>query len=747
MRLIKACNLFSKGFGADDAAAKKTGSRGSGRLNDGGSRGSSRLSSRGSLAGLTTGPGGPGMGPGGNDGRRQSGRSSIAKRRSQRASTLRRNNGGGGDTKVELSPAMQARSTMRQTQRALTGRRPSRLLPPPTEDFAEWFLRSQHPATSARLRKEMASTLGPVAICDRLDIDVLLRVAVRQLRFVAGADVVTIHTMNRRTGRLRPRFSTDMARWKRCHPSRPEDPTVEACYESRALLNVANVASWAEARAGMGGPRQPAFDVGGRYMTRSTLCVPLVLPHQVHGLGDGGDAKRCLGVLQLTNRLNRRAWLGPGPETRGGVTTELALAQRTRAFSHRDECAAYVLAAAVSFLLYYEREVRAMRSAQLAATWGGSTFGGGRGALVARHGGALGAGGGAAHGADATRDLAVSRFRYAQCACSVLQGTWIPKDVLDMNLGRDGERRDSLSSVHGGADDEPRILTDEQRLATPRMAMAEAVVAATLVASRRLECAHLSCYRLEALEMHLNAFVGATKAFSAFRRCFKRRRRETWWMSPVQGKFKKFNLVGLSRHVKNARRMQHAFWHLDDDIRARIRRRKVKDDIRSHAKRAGARKRPWFDGFPMVALDDDAAPRPSPVRKPPGAPFPRGDDAASAVTVAPAAPYPDVEGPMERTGWSFDGVPAMPPIHPHRMSRAALAPADDVSCVTFNTRPTFDAGYLEDDLTFDADASYAKSSVFGEHFGESSNDVYPCALPGFAGAADPLGSWRSLALF
>ena len=77
----------------------------------------------------------------------------------------------------------------------------------------------------------------------------------------------------------------------------------------------------------------------------------------------------------------------------------------------------------------------------------------------------------------------------------------------------------------------------------------------------------------------------------------------------------------------------------------------------------------------------------------------------------------------------------------------ALAPADDVSCVTFNTRPTFDAGYLEDDLTFDADASYAKSSVFGEHFGESSNDVYPCALPGFAGAADPLGSWRSLALF
>ncbi|KAH8096040.1 hypothetical protein JL720_3384 [Aureococcus anophagefferens] len=364
---------------------------------------------------------------------------------------------------------MQARSTMRQTQRALTGRRPSRLLPPPTEDFAEWFLRSQHPTTSARLRKEMASTLGPVAICDRLDIDVLLRVAVRQLRFVAGADVVTIHTMNRRTGRLRPRFSTDMARWKRCHPSRPEDPTVEACYESRALLNVANVASWAEARAGMGGPRQPAFDVGGRYMTRSTLCVPLVLPHQVHGLGDGGDAKRCLGVLQLTNRLNRRAWLGPGPETRGGVTTELALAQRTRAFSHRDECAAYVLAA---------------------------------------------------------------------CACSVLQGTWIPKDVLDMNLGRDGERRDSLSSVHGGADDEPRILSDEQRLATPRMAMAEAVVAATLVASRRLECAHLSCYRLEALEMHLNAFVGATKAFSAFRRCFKRRRRETWWMSPVQGKFK-----------------------------------------------------------------------------------------------------------------------------------------------------------------------------------------------------------------
>jgi hypothetical protein len=102
---------------------------------------------------------------------------------------------------------------------------------------------------------------------------------------------------------------------------------------------------------------------------------------------------------------------------------------------------------------------------------------------------------------------------------------------------------------------------------------------------------------------------------------------------------------------------------------------------------------------------------------------------------------------MERTGWSFDGVPAMPPIHPHRMSRATLGPADDVSCVTFNTRPTFDAGYLEDDLTFDADASYAKSSVFGEHFGESSNDVYPCALPGFAGAADPLGSWRSLALF
>ena len=129
VRLIKACNLFSKGFGADDAAAKKTGSRGSGRLADGGSRGSSRLSSRGSLAGLTTGPGGPGMGPGGNDGRRASGRSSIAKRRSQRASTLRRNTGGGGDTKVELSPAMQARSTMRQTQRALTGRRPSRLLP------------------------------------------------------------------------------------------------------------------------------------------------------------------------------------------------------------------------------------------------------------------------------------------------------------------------------------------------------------------------------------------------------------------------------------------------------------------------------------------------------------------------------------------------------------------------------------------------------------------------------------------
>ena len=112
--------------------------------------------------------------------------------------------------------------------------------------------------------------------------------------------------------------------------------------------------------------------------------------------------------------------------------------------------------------------------------------------------------------------------------------------------------------------------------------------------------------------------------FSAFRRCFKRRRRETWWMSPVQGKFKKFNLVGLSRHVKNARRMQHAFWHLDDDIRARIRRRKVKDDIRSHAKRAGARKRPWFDGFPMVALDDDAAPRPSPVRKPPGSARIRG---------------------------------------------------------------------------------------------------------------------------
>ncbi|KAH8076296.1 hypothetical protein JL721_289 [Aureococcus anophagefferens] len=579
VRLIKACNLFSKGFGADNAAAKKS--------------------------------------------------AEPTRRRSAAPPAAAAN-------KVELSPAMQARSTMRQTQRALTGRRPSRLLPPPAEDF-EWFLRSQHPTTSARLRKEMASTLGPVAICDRLDIDVLLRVAVRQLRFVAGADVVTIHTMNRRTGRLRPRFSTDMARWKRCHPSRPEDPTVEACYESRALLNVANVASWAEARAGMGGPRQPAFDVGGRYMTRSTLCVPLVLPHQVHGLGDGG----------------------------GG--------DRTRAFSHRDECAAYVLAAAVSFLLYYEREVRAMRSAQLAATWGGSTFGGGRGALVARHGGALGAGG-ARRTAGAARDLAVSRFRYAQCACSVLQGTWIPKDVLDMNLGRDGERRDSLSSVHGGADDEPRILSDEQRLATPRMAMAEAVVAATLVASRRLECAHLSCYRLEALEMHLNAFVGATKALSAFRRCFKRRRRETWWMSPVQGKFKKFNLVGLSRHVKNARRMQHAFWHLDDDIRARIRRRK-------------------------------------------------------------------------RTGWSFDGVPAMPPIHPHRMSRATLGPADDVSCVTFNTRPTFDAGYLEDDLTFDADASYAKSSVFGEHFGESSNDVYPCALPGFAGAADPLGSWRSLALF
>ncbi|KAH8096039.1 hypothetical protein JL720_3383 [Aureococcus anophagefferens] len=45
VRLIKACNLFSKGFGADDAAAKKSGP-GSGRLADGGSRGSSRLSSR-----------------------------------------------------------------------------------------------------------------------------------------------------------------------------------------------------------------------------------------------------------------------------------------------------------------------------------------------------------------------------------------------------------------------------------------------------------------------------------------------------------------------------------------------------------------------------------------------------------------------------------------------------------------------------------------------------------------------------
>ncbi|KAH8049272.1 hypothetical protein JL720_15661 [Aureococcus anophagefferens] len=592
---------------------------------------------------------------------------------------------GFGATPRRRSPA---RSTMRQTQRALTGRRPSRLLPPPTEDFAEWFLRSQHPTTSARLRKEMASTLGPVAICDRLDIDVLLRVAVRQLRFVAGAGVVTIHTMNRRTGRLRPRFSTDMARWKRCHPSRPEDPTV-------------------------------------------------------HGLGDGGDAKRCLGVLQLTNRLNRRAWLGPGPETRGGVTTELALAQRTRAFSHRDECAAYVLAAAVSFLLYYEREVRAMRSAQLAATWGGSTFGGGRGALVARHGGALGAGGGAAHGADATRDLAVSRFRYAQCACSVLQGTWIPKDVLDMNLGRDGERRDSLSSVHGGADDEPRILSDEQRLATPRMAMAEAVVAATLVASRRLECAHLSCYRLEALEMHLNAFVGATKAFSAFRRCFKRRRRETWWMSPVQGKFKKFNLVGLSRHVKNARRMQHAFWHLDDDIRARIRRRKVKDDIRSHAKRAGARKRPWFDGFPMVALDDDAAPRPSPVRKPPAR-------VPAAATPRPRSPSRPRRPTRTSTGpWSARAGPstASRPCRPStRTACRARRARDDVSCVTFNTRPTFDAGYLEDDLTFDADASYAKSSVFGEHFGESSNDAAPARCRA-SRAADPLGSWRSLALF
>ena len=52
------------------------------------------------------------------------------------------------------------------------------------------------------------------------------------------------------------------------------------------------------------------------------------------------------------------------------------------------------------------------------------------------------------------------------------------------------QRRDSLTSAHGGGDDGPTILNEAERHTTERMAMAEAVVAATLVASRRIEGAH-----------------------------------------------------------------------------------------------------------------------------------------------------------------------------------------------------------------------------------------------------------------
>ena len=247
---------------------------------------------------------------------------------------------------------MLRRHTARNNRASLAGKRGTKVLPPATEDFAEWFVREQFPRSNAKMRREMASTMGPQAICERIDIDVLLRVAVRQLRFVVGADVVTIHVWNRRLGRLRPRFSSDAGRWRRVDPERDADPVVAECFERRVLMNVGNVRIWGN----LHDRPLPGLDVNGGYVTRSTLCVPLTLPHQAHAQGDA-ERHRCLGVLHLTNRLNRRAWMGKGPYQRGTVFSDLDMAQRTRAFSHRDECSAYVLAASVSFLLFYEREV------------------------------------------------------------------------------------------------------------------------------------------------------------------------------------------------------------------------------------------------------------------------------------------------------------------------------------------------------------------------------------------------------
>lgn len=322
---------------------------------------------------------------------------------------------------------------------------------------AKQILQEMFATNVRRLEKNMLDT-DVNDETGKLDIDILIRFALRSIRHTICADMVTMFEWHVHANRLRPRYSTDPCRWMRCGDD-CRDEAVYECYRKGKSINIANVRYWCESQD----YDIPRVDEYTDYFSKTMLCVPIILPiTQSQSKMRPRDA--CIGVLQLTNRLHIQAPRTESDKTRQTLVRSKFLTRDVRSFTGHDLKKAQSWATQLAKLIRSygqkgekDKHIELSPSRLSEATYEKSSL---------------------EHYAD---DNVLPLEGYAQCAIIILRCLWNPT---------------RLDCQHPSA-----------------------VTAFTTATSKRwrMSAVDLLCYRLEALEFHLNLFAGAARALAAMK--------------------------------------------------------------------------------------------------------------------------------------------------------------------------------------------------------------------------------------
>lgn len=337
------------------------------------------------------------------------------------------------------------------SKRLLTNRRQRRVT------TSKQILQEMFATNVRRVEKSMLVT-GVNDETEKLDIDILIRFAIRSIRHTTGADMVTVFAWHVHANRLRPRCSTDPCRWMRCGYD-CRDEAVYECFCKGESINIANVRYWCKSHD----YDIPRVDQYTDYFSKTMLCVPIVLP-ATHSQSKRRHGRACLGVLQLTNRLHARAPRTEKKLTQQSLVRSESLARDVRSFTGDDLKKAQSLATQLAKLIRahgqtaeHRKHLELNPSRLSEAICSESSL------------------------EDHKDDNALPLEGYAQCAILILRRVWTP---MPMNCQHQG----AFTSVTTAKSTSKRW---------------------------RLSAVDLLCYRLEALEFHLNLFAGAARALAA----------------------------------------------------------------------------------------------------------------------------------------------------------------------------------------------------------------------------------------